>query len=446
MLLSGAGGFGYQNEDYIASNALLKDLIVQDWPLIDYLDGIPTRIVYYFGYYLPSALIGKLFGWTWANLFSLIWTMLGVALSFIWFVELSLVRIRGNATRLLILAIIFCFAGGLDFFGYYVLRSHPFDITSHIERWAGYFQYSSHSTLIYWVPQHTIAAWLIVGLTTNILYRPGFVKYLGMAIAAVSLWSPFGIIGVTPFLLLAIVFLLQEENRKYLFSHASMFFNLSAIWIGGIILLFLSANRFTFPMGSLWNLVGDSSDFLKNLLAFWFLEFGFLGFLVVLMILLTFESKFFRIRKHDRLILWMRGGLQAIHDRFEIDLNQLVLLTICLVVLLVLPNFKIGIANDLVMRGSIPAIFVFWAIISKITILGYSKLTKRQRAIYFVLIVVLVVSFFPAINEVARSISRYRLGPPTFSTVTSTGEANDPDTVEQRIGDDSALFYKWIGK
>ena len=39
LCLSGAGGFGFQNPDYQASNALLKDLIQQDWPVTMVLDG-----------------------------------------------------------------------------------------------------------------------------------------------------------------------------------------------------------------------------------------------------------------------------------------------------------------------------------------------------------------------------------------------------------------------
>lgn len=69
LSLSGAGGVGFQNDDYPASNALLKDLIEQEWPLRAEIEGESIPIVYYMGYFLPASGIGKLFGWNMANAF-----------------------------------------------------------------------------------------------------------------------------------------------------------------------------------------------------------------------------------------------------------------------------------------------------------------------------------------------------------------------------------------
>ncbi|MCA9417857.1 MAG: hypothetical protein KC917_16380, partial [Candidatus Omnitrophica bacterium] len=55
VALSGIGGLGFQNPDYPKHNAVLKDLIEKDWPVV-YGEGEGARaLVYYFAYYLPAA-------------------------------------------------------------------------------------------------------------------------------------------------------------------------------------------------------------------------------------------------------------------------------------------------------------------------------------------------------------------------------------------------------
>ena len=168
LSLSGAGGVGYQNADYRASNAILKDLTTQPWPLRLTLDSTVTPVIYYVGYYLPAAAAGKLAGWYVANAVLFLWTAVGVFLAFAWFLRLA----GGRRASSWITALIFSFAGGLDAVGFYLLTPKPFDLDSHVDTWAGYFQYSSNTTLLYWVPQHAIAAWLITGLVLNAARHP----------------------------------------------------------------------------------------------------------------------------------------------------------------------------------------------------------------------------------------------------------------------------------
>ena len=158
LLLSGTGGFGFQNTDYRASNALLKDLVMQNWPITVAVSGVEKPVVYYFGYYLPAALVGKGFGWETANLFLFLWTYLGAVLSFMWFWRFTRIKDLSALHKLLPLVLIFVFAGGLDLVGNTFLRNELFKkISSHNEWWAGYFQYSSNTTLLFWVPQQAVA-------------------------------------------------------------------------------------------------------------------------------------------------------------------------------------------------------------------------------------------------------------------------------------------------
>jgi len=102
LIFSGVGGFGYQNADYTASNALLKDLIIQDWPPTIIVGEIQKPIVYYMAYYLPAAAVGKMLGWVPANLFLFIWTLFGALLAFIWFWSHSHISLERTSNRWLV--------------------------------------------------------------------------------------------------------------------------------------------------------------------------------------------------------------------------------------------------------------------------------------------------------------------------------------------------------
>ncbi len=87
LLLSGIGGVGLQSWDFHGRNAIFHDLISHSWPVqYDYsnqtemmeLFGSGGYLVYYVCFYLPSALIGKIFGCQGANLFLFLWSFLGL--------------------------------------------------------------------------------------------------------------------------------------------------------------------------------------------------------------------------------------------------------------------------------------------------------------------------------------------------------------------------------
>ena len=68
LSMSGVGGFGYQDTDWLKHNAILKDLVERPWPVVYELEGRDVPLVYYVAFYLPAALVGKLSGWLLANL------------------------------------------------------------------------------------------------------------------------------------------------------------------------------------------------------------------------------------------------------------------------------------------------------------------------------------------------------------------------------------------
>ena len=77
VYLSGIGGFAYQNDDFWARNAIYRDLINYDWPVIYDLSLEPDYVInllgtdkvafsYYYIFWLPIALISKIFNLSWS--------------------------------------------------------------------------------------------------------------------------------------------------------------------------------------------------------------------------------------------------------------------------------------------------------------------------------------------------------------------------------------------
>ena len=198
VFFSGIGGFGFQNLDFLARNAVFHDLINYPWPVIyDFsadstlkeMFGNTGALVYYFAYWLPSALVGKLLGWKIANFVLFIWTLVGVSLCI-----LLITRYIGKASILIVLA--FVFFSGLDIVGeimVYMREFIPHAYTGiyfpsanywgfylrytlnnyHLEMWNSgdgfsFLNYNSHTVQFFWVFNQSIPAWLVTLLLLNL--------------------------------------------------------------------------------------------------------------------------------------------------------------------------------------------------------------------------------------------------------------------------------------
>jgi hypothetical protein len=445
LLFSGTGGFGFQNTDYRASNSLLKDLILQNWPLNLQLKGITGRYVYYMAYYLPAAYLGKIFGWSFANCFLLLWTLIGVVFAFLWFVRISRIYINDKYQKLLAISVLFCLLGGLDLFGTVYLRNHIFKISTENEWWAGYFQYSSNTTLVYWVPQQAIAAWLITGLVVDALFDFENIKFVGVVISCGFIWTPFGVTGLVPFICIAIISFAYSKGFKYIDKNF-IWLSILSLWVGFIHILYIGANQLKFPIGFAWSDVEDLGRFIKYIIAFWFLEFGLLAILLLLLLSLgIFGLKSIRKKNLpllDRINIWK----YKLNSGFQMDYRQFLLLVNCILILLFLPLIKVGVYNDVVMRGSVPALFVFWSVALKVVFDSSAWIRVRYNLIYSMILVILIIGFYPAVNSILVSFKRYHFGAPEYSLVLDSSDANSLDIVIQRMGNAQSFFYRYIGK
>ncbi len=167
-LLGGHGGLLFQTSDWSARNAVYRDLITHDWPVV-YETG--NALCYYFGFWLVPTLITKGVGliladaaavWAIGNILLTCWVVWGVYLV----VLLVLVWLKRWDRRAITMTLVtLIFFSGLDIVGLLLFRSPDearwiLSIDMHIEWWADAYQFSSFTTQLYWVFNQAIPAWV----------------------------------------------------------------------------------------------------------------------------------------------------------------------------------------------------------------------------------------------------------------------------------------------
>lgn len=225
--LLGAGGWGYQNGDWVRSNGFLHDLTFQSWPPEVVANNTQYFLVYAVSYYLPAALFGKMFGFAAANHFLLLWTAAGVFLALLWVFAFS----KTNARWIILL---FFFFSGMDAIGTLLNFGSPHSIIpehadtmraaatwkplatfhDHIETWVFpvFSEFSGIVTGIGWFPQHLLPVWLLFGAALMRAARGNLPQSVGLFAALCSYWTVFPTLGLG--ILLAVYLLWELFARR----------------------------------------------------------------------------------------------------------------------------------------------------------------------------------------------------------------------------------------
>lgn len=375
LTLSGVGGFVAQDLDWNKHNTVLNSLIAKPWPTVYEIYKVDVPLVYYIAYYLPAALVGKLAGWFWANVALYAWSLVGLILSVLWFCVL--VGRAGYSTLL-----IFIFFSGLDVIGkalasygeFWAIASKPWD---HIDSWAGLWQYSSNATLLNWVPHQGIAGWIVAGMTLYTMLRLRRRELALLPFGLSALWTPFVTVGMLPYLV--VNFLVDDQSWARRLRRFVSLPNVAGMVALAITGFYFSAKAsegspivIQSMLGglSIENYAGSALDAIAFLLFFCLLEFGVYA-----------------------ILLYRSGAVSDERWRWIFDMTVMTLL--------ILPWFKLGIYNDLVMRASIPAMFVLSVFVARAVHDG--NLARQTRV---ALIVVLLVGAVTAGIEFKRHFER----------------------------------------
>lgn len=377
---SGIGGFGPQDTDWIKHNAILKDLVERPWPVVYQLEGQELPMVYYIAYYLPAAVVGKLCGWQLANMALLVWSFIGLFLAMSWF--LVLVRRFSYAAVML-----FMLFSGLDLIGELITRwiviplrpeVAPLLRWDHIENWSIGWQYSSNTTLLFWVPHQALSGWIATGVVLNSILGSDRRDRDLFIFGLVALWSPFVAVGLLPYLLAALLLKAgtwTQALRKYL----------TAPNLGGSVLLITAILYYAAKLGDMAPLEGGrivhgfSLSFAPDP------EATAIG-LFLIVVLCVLEFGLFGILISPAVRDW--------------DYRDRVIFIATLASLTLLPLYSVGEANDLVMRAFIPALFVLAIFLGRVL---FSRSLPRFRQL--ALIILLIIGSVTPLIEIRRHIS-----------------------------------------
>lgn len=190
------------NEDWSVRMRVLRDLTVGAWP-VGYgpAAGGDTMLRFSMGYYLVPAGLGAWLGGVGAARLLLgLWTVLGVVLAFAMIMPARSMRRLSVVVGCLALFIAF---SGMDLIGFLVGRAATPALGEHIEWWTPWLQYSSQTTLLFWVPNHALPAWLGAALVWRHREAGLAVAPAALLLVAAAFWSPLACVGLLPLLTLA---------------------------------------------------------------------------------------------------------------------------------------------------------------------------------------------------------------------------------------------------
>jgi hypothetical protein len=304
----------FANADWHIRDAVLHDLVASPWPLgYGLLDGHESLLRAPLGYYLPAAIIGKAAGLPMAHAALAVWTAIGASLFLLQVLSLTPSRL---GISVLVAAIVVLFSG-LDIVGG-LLNGGPrfrtdWNITTHLEWWAGTYQYSSMTTQLFWVPNHALGGWLIIGLLFRNNRLRSVDSTLPILVVAAALWSPLSALGLVPFVLWKVgADMFRERNFSLLLPQVWAPALVVGAAVGAYLVLDPSQIHKGLALGN--DAPGDVAMDLLRQAQFFLLEAGLIGLAILV------------IRRSSEAVL-------------------------ALVILAVLPFAYLGPGNDLVMRA-----------------------------------------------------------------------------------------------
>ena len=242
--LAGIGYFYHQPFDYHFRNAVFRDLINYEWPV--FYDKANTPMVYYMGYWLFPALFGKFALWVglssynafiFANIILFMYAVFGVTVVLIHMLK----AVKANSNKQIWLAVvIFILFSGMDIVGDNIIKYHaPFEY--HLEWWASFIQYSSITTMLFWIFNQFIP----VALITFLVFNERNIKNFGFLIAISLFMAPYPTAGIGVFMLMYFINLLlqQYDNKSFILNEVFSLQNLVGVfWLLPIEIIFYITN------------------------------------------------------------------------------------------------------------------------------------------------------------------------------------------------------------
>lgn len=378
---SGIGKFVFQNTDHAIRNGIFNILVERQWPIVnseiladsDFAlnDVNKTGLIYYIGFWLPSALIGKIFGLHEGYCAQALWAVVGIALVY-YFICAVMKKIVVWPLFVMI------FFSGLDAMGIFLTGVDPMEYGSkmHLEWWGTPYQYSSMTTQLYWVFNQAIPAWLC----TMLVYIQRNNRNIVFILACSMLTSTFPFVG----LLMLVCFLclsrkyerhnvdkaVGERMKRHICCVMKDTITMQNVLGGGIIgittFLYLKSNSSGAVIMGKNNKGPEFDNSLAKLVIFLILEIGVYAVLL------------YKYNRANSLFYF---------------------LVVCLCMI---PPVKVGYSIDFCMRASIPALFILMILVIRTIDEAWKK---RDYRVFTGLVTALIIGSLTPICEFERTFS-----------------------------------------
>jgi hypothetical protein len=331
-LLGGEGHIFYANGDWLIRDAVLADLVSHGFPIVYHRENEDFLLRAPLGMYMTPAWVGRMLGLRAAHL-ALLAQNAALASVVLYFAA------RIANTRKLPFLLLFVAFSGLDIVpvlareAQELLRNGDVLGISHIEFWNRYWwnaflQYSSHVTLIFWVPNHMLPGWWFATMALLYVRREVDLAALVACFPVLLMWSPLSMLGAIPFLIL---FGVEHLPRKIFEPRV----------------LIAAAGGLCFVPLAIYLTIDAAA--VPHRLMFAMEGFG------------TLYAVFLAVELPHAAILAVAWRLIDPRDRR--------LVALALALLVAMPIYEFGVSNDFLMRASIAPLFLFAFAFSRVAAL-----------------------------------------------------------------------------
>ncbi|MDO7933390.1 hypothetical protein Q6A26_14745 [Xanthomonas euvesicatoria pv. eucalypti] len=368
-----------ENSDWLKHYALFNALVLGEWPVRVSIPEGDGLLRYSLSYYVMPALGAKILGVKALPLLVFVWTALGTGLVFS-----HVVASRGLSRGKVVAAlIVFMAFSGADILGT-LLTGYTRGPSFHLEWWAGFGELSASVTNLVWAPQHALPGWLVALMIYRFPERS--VANAGVLLAAVALWSPFCAVGLLPLYAWAMVSVGPRVALTF-----------SNCLLGPVLMVsaasYLLGGSGGIPFGFSWSHPLFTS---AKWVVFVLLEFA----------LVTFSLLFAQTNARSWVI---------------VSTSFLLLLTL----------LSFGNNNDLLMRGSIPALGILAMACASVAVDPRLPLLRKLP-----LLVLLGVGAVTPVGELTRALIMPRIESPAQITLGDI-VANNKAAIPQYLNMDS---------
>ena len=206
VILSGIGDVFYQNNDHQCRDAIFNVMVKLRWPAehgIIVVRGAAMRaLVYYNGFWFPSALVGKLLSLEAGYVFQIIWAWAGLMLMYC---LLCMYRKKIEIWPLIIVI----FFSGLDIIRQNIYMDSPLFSTTYLDFAIHNFNYLSHVAQLGGAYNTTVPCFLTTMLVINQPRRSNIV----LVWSTLILSATFPFVGIIPYVLYVIF--KKEEGKSF---------------------------------------------------------------------------------------------------------------------------------------------------------------------------------------------------------------------------------------